>query len=114
MGTEFMPDFKGRILVLEDIGENVQHVDRMLSQFKMAGFFEPGGINGLLLGQFIDTWEKADENDFSLDELIRDIIGEVDIPIVANLAYGHGDRKMGLPIGAEVELNTDEGTITLL
>lgn len=114
MGTPYFPDFSGKILVLEDIGENVQHIDRMLSQFKMAGMFAEGGIHGLMLGQFIDAWEKADDNDFSLDELVRDIIGEVDFPIVSRLAYGHGDRKMGLPLGAEVELNTNSGTISFV
>lgn len=114
MGTPYFPEFREKIVVLEDIGENVQHIDRMLNQFKMAGFFEEGGISGLMLGQFIDAWENADENDFSLDELVRDIIGDVDFPIVSSLAYGHGDRKMGLPLGAEVELNTQAGTITFV
>ena len=114
MGTPYFPDVTGGILILEDIGENVQHIDRMLSQFKMAGFFHgEDRINGLMLGQFIDAWENADEDDFTLDELIRDIIGEVDFPVISNVAYGHGMRKMSFPLGAEASLNGETGALTL-
>jgi len=114
MGTPYFPDVSGGIMVLEDIGENVQHLDRMLSQFKMAGFFHgEQSINGLMLGQFIDTWENADEDDFELEELIQDIIGEVDFPIISNLAYGHNMRKMALPLGARAVLDGETGSLTL-
>ena len=115
LGTPYFPDVTGGIMVLEDIGENTQHLDRMLSQFKMAGFFHgEERINGLMLGQFIDTWENGDADDFLLHELVRDIIGDVDFPIVAGVAYGHGMRKMTLPLGANVKLNGNDGSLTLL
>ena len=115
MGTPYFPDVAGGIMVLEDIGENIQHLDRMLSQFKMAGFFHgEDRINGLMLGQFIDSRENADEDDFSLEDLIRDIIGNVDFPIVSNVAYGHNMRKMSLPLGAVVKLDGSSGSLTLL
>ena len=115
MGTPYFPDVAGAIMVLEDIGENAQHLDRMLSQFKMAGHFHgEDRINGLMLGQFIDTWEQADEDDFLLDELVRDIIGEVDFPILADVAYGHGMRKMALPLGARVKLDSTTESLVLL
>ncbi len=115
MGTPYFPDVAGNIMVLEDIGENVQHIDRMLSQFKMAGYFHGDeSINGLMLGQFIDAWENADEDDFTLEELVRDIIGDVDFPIVSSVAYGHGMRKMTLPLGANVRLNGTDGSLKLL
>ena len=114
MGTRFFPEVKGNILVLEDIGENVQHIDRMLTQFKQAGFFDTGGLAGLMLGQFIDAWDKAEEDDFTLEELVRDIIGNDSLPIVSNVAYGHGPRKMSLPLGAHVRLDTDSQTLAIL
>lgn len=115
MGTPYFPDMAGAIMVLEDIGENVQHIDRMLSQFKMAGFFHgPDRINGLMFGQFLEAWEPADEDDFTLEELVRDIIGDVDFPILSNLAYGHSMRKIALPLGAEIRLDTSDGSMTLL
>ncbi len=115
MGTPYFPDVAGGILVLEDIGENVQHLDRMLSQFKMAGFFHgEERIGGMMLGQFIDTWESGDKDDFLLDELVRDIIGKVDFPIVSSVAYGHGMRKLTLPLGAQVKLSGDDGSLTIL
>ena len=115
MGTPYFPDVAGSIMVLEDIGENVQHLDRMLSQFKMAGFFHgEDRINGLMLGQFLETWDSADEDDFLLEELVGDIIGPVDYPIMSGVAYGHGPRKMSLPLGAKVRLNGSDGSLSLL
>jgi len=81
----------------------------------MAGFFHGDQrINGLMLGQFIDTWEHADEDDFLLEEMVSDIIGPVEFPIVSSVAYGHGMRKMTLPLGASVNLNGDTGSLTLI
>jgi muramoyltetrapeptide carboxypeptidase len=114
MGTPYFPDVAGGIMVMEDTGENVQHIDRMLSQFKMAGFFHgEDRIHGLMLGQFIDAWEKADEDDFQLQELVRDIIGDVDFPILSNVAYGHETRKMSLPLGANAILDAGTESLTL-
>lgn len=112
MGTRYFPPVAGNILVLEDIGENVQHFDRMLSQFRLAGIFDQ--INGLLLGQFIDCWENAEADDFSMAEIVHDVIGEVNFPILANLAYGHNRRKMALPLGAEVRVDAGDGSVAFL
>lgn len=112
MGTRYFPPMAGNILVLEDIGENVQHFDRMMAQFRLAGVFDQ--INGLLLGQFIDCWENAEEDDFSQEEIVRDVIGEVDFPILANVAYGHNRRKMALPLGAQVRVNTADQSISFM
>lgn len=115
MGTPYFPDMAGSIMVLEDIGENAQHLDRMLSQFKMAGFFHGDQrINGLMFGEFMGSWDEADPDDFLLEELVHDIIGKVDFPIIAGVAYGHGRRKLTLPLGAQVKLNGNDGSITIL
>ena len=115
MGTPYFPDVTGGIMVLEDIGENAQHLDRMLSQFKMAGHFHGDQrINGLMIGQLIGTWDAEDEDDFNLEELIQDIIGPVDFPIVTQVAYGHGMRKMSLPLGANVQLDGNTGSLKIL
>jgi len=115
MGTPYAPPLEGTILVLEDIGENVQHVDRMLTQFKLAGAFDhQKGIRGLILGQFLETWDEAGKDDFTLAELVQDIIGEAPFPVVSEVAYGHGERKMSLPLGARITLDTETQTIEIL
>jgi len=112
MGTKYFPPMAGNILVLEDIGENVQHFDRMLTQFRLAGIFDQ--INGLILGQFIDCWENAEPDDFSMEEIVRDVVGKRHYPIFANVAYGHGRRKMALPLGAQVRMDAESQTIAFL
>jgi len=51
---------------------------------------------------------------FSLEEIVRDVVGEVNFPILAKVAYGHGRRKMALPLGARVRLDADSQTISFL
>ncbi len=67
-----------------------------------------------MVHQMRDIRESADEDDFNLEELVRDIIGDVDFPIVMNVAYGHNDRKMAIPLGARGKLDGKEGSLTLL
>jgi len=112
IGTKHQPDFSGSILILEDIGEQPYRIDRYLSQLKSAGIFEQ--INGVILSKFIDCEEKEDEPTLSLDEIFLDYFGSLSIPVIKNFLYGHVPKKFTIPIGVEVELNTDSQRVQLL
>jgi len=115
MGTPYFPNVAGGIMVLEDIGENAQHLDRMLSQFKMAGFFHgEERINGLMFGQLSTPGKMVMKMIFCWMSWCAILLGKLTFPIVSSLAYGHGMRKMTLPLGANVKLNGDDGSLTLL
>ncbi|MBQ7403738.1 MAG: LD-carboxypeptidase [Lentisphaeria bacterium] len=81
-GTEFLPSMDGRIVVLEEIGEPVRKIDRMLWQLRASGFFR--GASGVILGQFSDCG-AAQEREL----LFADFAGQVECPVFSGLPYGH-------------------------
>ncbi len=113
IGTPYMPNFEGAILVLEDIGEDVYGIDRYLVQLRLAGILDQ--INGLILGQFLDmdSGEKS-EPSLTLDQVIQEHTHKLKIPILGNFPYGHQDYKYTMPIGCKVRLDADNGTLALL
>ena len=111
LGTEYFGDIDGKILFLEDIGEKPFRIDRMLTHLRNAGVFNR--IAGLLLGDFYHCWDDSDDV-FSLEEIIDQVLGDSEIPIMANLPFGHGKQKMTLPLGVEVEMDADEKKLIFL
>lgn len=57
-GSRFLPDFAGRILILEDIGEPLYRLDRYLSQLRSNGIFSE--VKAVLFGQFTDCASESD------------------------------------------------------
>ncbi len=113
LGTVYQPDFRGAILVLEDIGEEVYNIDRYLVQLKYAGILKQ--IKGLVFGQFLDTVdEEKTAPDLSLDEVIHEYTHDLAIPILANFPYGHNEIKYTLPIGCRVRLDAGRGVLATL
>ena len=104
VGTIYQPEFKDCILFIEDTGESPYKIDRMLTQMKMAGCFE--GIRGVVAGSFKDC-----ENLSMIQEIIEEIFNEYDVPILAGIDSGHGRVNLSLPLGVEVELDTDKATM---
>ena len=105
VGTPYTPKFNGKILMIEDKGEAVYRIDRMLSQMKLAGCFE--GIKGLLLGSFEDCG-KLDE----IYEMISETFRHADIPILAGLDVGHGKTNITVPMGLTATLEADRKQLT--
>ena len=99
-----MPDFRSRILFLEDRGEAPYRIDRMLSHLKTAGCLQ--GLRGLILGSFEDCGPAGD-----VSEIAADILGDTDFPILAGFEAGHTDPNLTLPFGVEAVL--DAGACTL-
>lgn len=110
LGTPFEPDFRDKILFLEEIGEVPYRIDRMLTQLWLAGKLQQ--LAGLVFGKFTDA--EASANSFSLEEVIRARCENLDIPVVRGLMIGHVDDQAVIPIGAMAELDGDSGTLTLL
>jgi muramoyltetrapeptide carboxypeptidase len=101
IGTRFAPNFKGHILILEDKGEAVYRIDRMLNQMKLAGSFE--ALSGLILGSF--------EACGTLDEICRvfeEAFKDVDIPVLSGFDVGHGEINITIPMGLGATLDTDK------
>lgn len=111
-GSPYMPQIKGSILFLEDVGEPPYRIDRMLNQLKINGFFKKA--EGVLLGQFTNCVESdPDEATLSLEQVINDYLADVEIPVMTNLPHGHVDFNFILPFGIDAKMNVNRQSITI-
>lgn len=112
-GTPYaLKDLKGKILFMEDIDERPYRVDRMLTQ--MLQSHDLSQLAGIAMGIFEGCNPKPEENSLTLMECLKDRLGNLGIPVIYGLSFGHIKNQFTLPIGIEAELDTEAGTITLL
>ena len=103
LGTPFALDPRGSILFLEDIGERPHRVDRMLTQFRQAGWFDRA--RAVVFGYF-QLADAADQRQLRRDVLPR-FAAEVKIPVLSGLPVGHDPRRqLTLPLNTRAELTT--------
>jgi len=103
-GTKFAPDFRGRVLFLEEVGEPTYRLDRMLTQWRDAGWLR--GLRGVLLGQFSVPRRKRFPADREFEEVLRESLEPLGVPVVAGIQAGHVARKRTLVFGAPVTIDT--------
>lgn len=109
VGTEWMPETAGAILLLEDIGEPPYRVDRLLAQLRLAGVLD--SLAGVVCGYFTDC---VAENGPRVEEVLRGYLEPLGVPVVLGFPAGHEHPNPPLPLGAEVELDADACMLTLL
>jgi muramoyltetrapeptide carboxypeptidase len=110
MGTPYEPDFRDRIIFLEDVNEAPYRIDRMLTQLWLAGKLQEAA--GIAFGKFTKT--EDDGNTFSIEEIIQRRCGSLGIPVVGGLMIGHIADKTTVPMGIQARLDADAGTLELL
>lgn len=108
LGTPFMPDMRGAILFIEDVGERPYRLDRMMAHLSLAGVLS--SVAGVALGAFTD----CDDARFRGEEVVLDFLKDLGVPVVAGLPVGHGLENMPLPLGAKAVLCGDDGTLRYL
>jgi muramoyltetrapeptide carboxypeptidase len=116
LGTPYDVDYNGKILYLEDIGEEPYRIDRMLTELLLAGKLNQ--VNGIILGVFVDCEVKKKKPSFdeslTLKEVLIDRLANLDVPVIYGLSFGHISSKFTLPFGSRAEMDTDKQTITML
>lgn len=113
MGTEFMPNLKDSVLLIEDIGEVPYRIDRLLNQLKLAKVFE--NANGIILGRFVDCYEKDKSKEtIKLNEVIEHYLSNIKIPVLYSFSHGHIKENLTVPFGVKCKLNTTKGFIEIL
>lgn len=115
MGTPYQVNLKNKIVMIEDIGEEPQRIDRMLTQLIASG--ELVKASGIVFGvnNDCDISEKTNApNSFTLREVIEDRIKPLNIPAVHGLSFGHINNNFTFPIGINAELDTYNMTIKLM
>ncbi|WP_392532520.1 LD-carboxypeptidase [Nostoc sp. C117] len=111
VGSPYLPSWNKSILFVEEIGEDVYRVDRMLTQLKTAGILHQ--IAGFIFGQCTNC-SLGDEPSFTLIQVLQDHILPLGIPAWYGSMIGHIKDKFTLPIGVEVEIDANMGTIQML
>lgn len=109
-GTPYFPNLKGKILLLEDIGEKTYKIDLMLNQLKQQKNFSK--LRGIIFGHFTDCPIAAPE-DGSVKDCINDFTSGLSIPVVTDFAYGHIPSRHILPLGLPVKLTATSKKCTL-
>ena len=112
LGTKNQLNTDGVILFIEDVDENLYAFDRMLFHMKESGMFE--NIRGLIVGELIEMKDEIIPFGKTTDEIILDVCGDLNIPIVTNFPCGHGNYQATLPISLPVELRADNNFVELL
>lgn len=102
LGSAFLPDFKDKILFLEDYNEEPYKIDRLLTQLNNAKLFTK--INGLVVGKF---FKSKFRNNNDVIKLLRDKISHYNIPIIYGFPIGHGKENYIVPIGLNVMLDAN-------
>ncbi|MEA5577849.1 LD-carboxypeptidase [Anabaena sp. UHCC 0451] len=111
LGSAYLPSWYNNILFLEDIGEDIYRVDRMLTQLKNAGILNQ--IAGFIFGQCTNC-QASDQPSFTLMQILQQHIKPLNIPAWYGSMIGHIQNKFTIPVGLEVKIDADNGTITML
>jgi len=112
VGSQYLPDFKDNILFLEEVGEDIYRVDRMLTQLKLAGILSQ--ISGFVFGKCSDCGPGKGYGSLTLEEVFDDHIKPLGIPAWYGSMIGHIENKFTIPLGVEAEIKADNGKISLL
>lgn len=105
-------DFTGVILFIEDIGETIYSLDRMLTQLRRSRRLS--GLAGLVVGQFTEIRENL-SLPFGKDayQIVADAVADYSFPVLFNFPAGHVDDNLTLPIGRNVTLSVDSSAGTI-
>jgi len=106
MGTPYFPNLQGKILLLEDIGEPLYKIDRMLMQLKLAGVFKK--VAGILLGEFtsIVDADTTETNKLTPVDIIKELTEGLNIPVGYGFTSSHADQKATLPLGVKYNFDS--------
>lgn len=108
------PDLKGKILLIEDIGEEIRQIDRLMEMLKLSGAFDC--LEGLIVGQMTDIGDTGGYYKFncSARDLILQHVGDWDKPVVFNAPFGHAAPNLPFPIGIKARLTAQADGKTAL
>ena len=102
LGTKLNYQFDESILFIEDVGEQLYELDRILHSLEYANVFEK--INGLIVGGMTNLNDTENPTEFKIEEIILAKLKYRKIPIVFSAPFGHIDDNRSLRIGSKVRL----------
>jgi muramoyltetrapeptide carboxypeptidase len=116
LATPYQPDFTDAILFFEDIDEEPYRFDRMLTQLLNAGLFQK--VLGIAIGINKNCKDpkarKSAEHRQSMDDVFKERLLPLKIPIVTGLPFGHLRYNATLPVGLRVHLDANQGDLSII
>jgi len=102
-GTPYEMITTNRVLFLEDLNENLYHIDRMMTNLKLSGKLDR--LKGLVVGAFTDI--KDDKSTYGMDayEIIREKVEEYQYPVIFDFPAGHIKNNMPICLGGTVKID---------
>jgi muramoyltetrapeptide carboxypeptidase len=105
VGTSSDMDTEGKILFIEDIGEQLYNIDRMLYQYKRSGKLR--SLAGLIVGGFTECKDTERPFGKTAYEIIQDAVAEYTYPVCYDFPVSHTERNVALKVGATYSLRVD-------
>ena len=102
IGTRSAYKTKGKILFLEDVGEQLYNVDRMFYQLKRAGALD--GLAGLILGGFTDNKDTERPFGQTVEEILHHLVKDREYPVCFGFPVSHEKENYALKVGARYQL----------
>jgi muramoyltetrapeptide carboxypeptidase len=112
IGSPYLPEWDGAILFLEDVGEDIYRVDRMMTTLKLAGVLER--IRGFVFGTCSECGPGEGYGSLTLEEVFDDHIRPLKIPAWHGAMIGHRTPQFTIPLGVEVDIDASAGRIRML
>ena len=109
VGSPYEPDYKDKILFLEDVEEAPYRVDRMLTHLWLAGRLQQ--LAGIVFGKCTDCEDSSPT--LSLEQVFNDRLKPLGIPVLRGLMIGHIEDMATIPLGALATLDTKTRTLVL-
>jgi muramoyltetrapeptide carboxypeptidase len=100
LGTSFAPNYKNKILFIEDVGERGYRLDRCFTQMKLAGSFQ--GLKAIVLGDFTEGEEPDGSNRTSW--AMQRLAASLNIPIYSGVKAGHGKNNLPILLGSKYSI----------
>jgi len=115
LGTAYEIETKGKILFLEEVGEEPYDIDRMLTQLRLAGKLQQ--CAGIVIDRCSKCgpadYKPAFPNTLSVQEVFEDRLADLNIPVLFGLSLGHTANKPTLPLGIRASLDVIKGRLSL-
>jgi len=111
IGTDSDIKTKGKILFIEDVGEYLYNIDRMMLQLKRADKLRK--LAGFIVGGFTDCKDTERPFGQTAEEIIRDAVSEYDFPVCFGFPVSHGKENYALKIGVGYKLKIGKSKVLL-
>jgi len=112
IGTKSQIKTSGNILFIEDIGEQLYHLDRMMVQLKRIGLLSK--LSGMIVGQFSEMEDSEDSFGKTAYEIIHSHMTDFDYPVAFDFPIGHTRNNYAVPIGLISNVIVDSKSASLV